>query len=304
MGWRRGELWFEVDVAWFGEGAVAPAVAGLALPPLPSFGPTGLHASRQRREAWRRRRRTRATVYMMLPAVMVPPALFRSAGAGAEVLAEDPPSLTFRIDPQTREPAREPSCCTNAEAVARDPNRPLEPHIRRSSGTTRHRLACWWSGSLIAGTQLPVEGPNWVTWNPVTDSVPNAPRRLHGNERTIRTIVTVIDAYRAENPRAPRVVVGDISYEGGGPMDAHVSHQNGLDVDIYYPRLDGALRAPSSPEAVDRRLAQDLLDRFLDAGATMVFVGYRTGLHGPARVVVPYPRHENHMHVRFPARHG
>ncbi len=139
-----------------------------------------------------------------------------------------------------------------------------------------------------------------MTWNPVTDSVPNAPRRLHGNERTIRTIISVIDAYRAENPRAPRVVVGDISYEGGGPMDAHVSHQNGLDVDIYYPRLDGALRAPPSPETVDRRLAQDLLDRFLDAGATKVFVGYRTGMHGPARVVVPYPRHENHMHVRFP----
>jgi murein endopeptidase len=27
-------------------------------------------------------------------------------------------------------------------------------------------------------------------------------------------------------------------------MDEHVSHQNGLDVDVYYPRLDGALRAP------------------------------------------------------------
>ncbi len=139
MGWRRGELWFEADVAWFGEGAAAPAVAGLALPPLPSFGPTGLHASRQRREAWRRRRRTRATVFMLLPAVMVPPALFRSAGAGAEVLAEDPPSLTFRIDPQTREPARGRDRCTDAEAVARDATASL---IRESSGTTRHRLAC------------------------------------------------------------------------------------------------------------------------------------------------------------------
>ena len=303
MGWRRGELWFEADLAWFGERAAAPAVAGLALPPLPRFGPTGLDASRQRREAWRRRRRTRATVYMMLPAVMVPPALFRSAGAGAEVLAEDPPSLTFRIDPQTRESARDPAATptlkpSRAIPTARSATYPkIEWHNATSVGV-------WWSGSLIAGTQLPIEGANWVTWNPVTDSVPNAPRRLHGNERSIRTIISVIDAYRAENPRAPRVVVGDISYEGGGLMDAHVSHQNGLDVDIYYPRLDGALRAPSSPEAVDRRLAQDLLDRFLDAGATMVFVGYRTGLHGPARVVVPYPRHENHMHVRFPARHG
>jgi hypothetical protein len=32
----------------------------------------------------------------------------------------------------------------------------------------------------------------------------------------------------------------------------------------------------------------------------MVFVGYSTGLHGPAGVVIPYPGHEYHMHVRFP----
>jgi hypothetical protein len=42
-----------------------------------------------------------------------------------------------------------------------------------------------YEGRLIDGTQLPVEGPNWVTWNPVTDSVPNAPHRLYGNEHTI-----------------------------------------------------------------------------------------------------------------------
>jgi murein endopeptidase len=160
-------------------------------------------------------------------------------------------------------------------------------------------------GSLIDGTQLPVEGPNWVTWNPVTDSVPNAPNRLYGNERTIRAIVSVTDAYRAANPGAPPVVIGDVSREGGGPMtDEHVSHQNGLDVDVYYPRLDGRLRAPVAPDEIDRRLAQDLLDRFVAAGAQVVFVGYSTGLSGPARVVIPYPTHENHMHVRFPPPGG
>jgi murein endopeptidase len=144
-----------------------------------------------------------------------------------------------------------------------------------------------------------VEGPNWVSWNPVTDSVTNAPRRLYGNERTIRAIVAVTDAYRAANPGAPRVVVGDISREGGGPMDEHVSHQNGLDVDIYFPRLDGTLRAPVARDQIDRRLAQDLVDRFVAAGARMVFVGYSTGLHGPAGIVIPYAGHQYHMHVRF-----
>jgi hypothetical protein len=300
MGLRDGELWLDVDVLWFGERDGAAAVAGFVLPPLPRFEPAGLAASRQRREAWRRRRRARATALMLLPVVMVPPALFRSGGAGARVIADDPPSLAFRLDTRTGEAARSvPSTRTlkrsrDAAAASRSDR---SPQIEWRNATS---VGLWWSGSLIAGTQLPVEGPDWVTWNPVTDSVPNAPRRLYGNERTIRTIVSVIEAYRAANPRAPRVVVGDISFEDGGPMDAHVSHQNGLDVDIYYPRLDGGLRAPRLPRAIDRRLSQDLLDRFIAAGATMVFVGYSTDLHGPPRVVIPYPNHENHMHVRFP----
>ena len=57
-------------------------------------------------------------------------------------------------------------------------------------------------------------------------------------------------------------------------MDEHVSHQNGLDVDVYYPRLDRRLSAPIGSSQVDHRLAQALLDRFLAAGAHMVFVGY------------------------------
>ena len=87
-------------------------------------------------------------------------------------------------------------------------------------------------------------------------------------------------------------------------MDQHVSHQNGLDVDVYYPRLDRHLSAPIATDQIDRALAQDLLDRFVAAGAQTVFVGYSTGLRGPSGVVVPYPNHENHMHVRFPTPAG
>ena len=87
-------------------------------------------------------------------------------------------------------------------------------------------------------------------------------------------------------------------------MDQHVSHQSGLDVDVYYPRLDRYLSAPISVGQVDRALTQDLLDRFVAAGAQAVFVGFQTGLRGPGGVVVPYPSHENHMHVRFTAPGG
>jgi hypothetical protein len=70
-------------------------------------------------------------------------------------------------------------------------------------------------------------------------------------------------------------------------------------VDVYYPRRDGWLQAPTSTAQIDRRLSQDLLDGFVAAGASKIFVGYATDLRGPRDVVTPYPNHENHMHVRF-----
>jgi hypothetical protein len=303
MGWRRGELWFDADLLWSDEGAAASAVTGFTLPPLPTFAPAGLAASRLRREAWKRRRRARATALMVLPVVMVPPALLRSGGAAAAgVIPEDPPSLTFRVGTPTVETSRAlPAASRRKPTGGRAARVDASPRIDWRNATS---VGLPWSGSLIDGTQLPVEGPDWVTWNPVTDSIPNAPSRLYGNERTIRTVLSVIEAYRAANPRAPHVVVGDISWRDGGQMEAHVSHQNGLDVDIYYPRLDRGLREPRLPAAIDRRLSQDLLDRFVAAGAQMVFVGFSTGLHGPAKIVIPYPNHENHMHVRFPRAGG
>ena len=36
-------------------------------------------------------------------------------------------------------------------------------------------------------------------------------------------------------------------------------------------------------------------------GLGIPIVGVSTGLHGPSGVVIPYPNHENHMHVRFGA---
>jgi murein endopeptidase len=123
---------------------------------------------------------------------------------------------------------------------------------------------------------------------------------LYGTEHTIREIMSVAAAYRAANRGAPRLVVGDISREGGGPMDEHVSHQNGLDVDLYFPRVDRQLRAPVAPGQIDRGLSQDLVDRFVAAGAQMIFVGFGSGLRGPSGVVIPYAGHEYHMHVRFP----
>lgn len=308
MGWRFDEVWLDTDVLWFREQPQPSGAAAVALPPgatdlldtLFAPVPTGLDESRRRRLAARAARRRRlatrtvpAIALVLGSATMLPLAALRQRASAQDLapLLEDPPSLTFRADEFGFQLPEKPAPAVRApetESVA------VEWHHARSVGLQ-------YAGSLVDGTQLPVEGPDWVTWNPETDSTPNLPWRLYGNEHTIRRILAVVTAYRVGHPDAPKVVVGDISLRNGGRMDQHVSHQNGLDVDVYYPRLDRHLRAPIATSQIDRALAQDLLDRFVAAGAKMVFVGFSTGLHGPSGVVIPYPNHENHMHVRFRA---
>jgi hypothetical protein len=320
MGWRLNEVWLDTDVLWFREqprtsfaglALTMPAVASDALQPS-LFMPiaTGLEASRQRRLAARAQRRRRlatrtvpAVALVLGSATMIPISAFRHGGGGQDAgpLQADPPSLTFRLDGAVFGVPEAPVARKGASArkpVARTLARAKE--FARVEWRRATSVGLPYFGRLVDGTQLPVEGPDWVTWNPITDSVPNQPNRLYGNERTIRTLLSVIAAYRSAHADVPRLVVGDISFRDGGSMEGHVSHQNGLDVDVYYPRLDRHLSAPIATSQIDHDLAQDLLDRFVAAGAQIVFVGYSTGLRGPSGVVVPYPNHENHMHVRFP----
>jgi murein endopeptidase len=79
----------------------------------------------------------------------------------------------------------------------------------------------------------------------------------------------------------------------------HATHQNGLDADVYYPRRDRQERPPTLVSQIDRRLAQDLLDRFVAAGAKLVYIGPSTGFEGPRRVVEVLWNHDNHLHVRI-----
>jgi murein endopeptidase len=221
-------------------------------------------------------------------------AALQAAGRQRESFAvEDPPSLTFRFDEGVLKAVE--SSGSTQKHVFRKPH--AVPTIAWHHATS---LGLPYDGSLVHGTQLPARGPDWVTWDPITDSAPNLPGRLYGNEHTIRAILSVIRAYRAKHPHAPRVVIGDISRKRGGPINDHASHQNGLDVDVYFPRLDRKLRAPTSHGQIDLQLAQDLLDRFFAAHAQAIFIGASTGLHGPAGVVIPWPGHDYHMHVRFP----
>jgi murein endopeptidase len=161
------------------------------------------------------------------------------------------------------------------------------------------------AGRLVHGVRLPSEGVDFFTWDPALDRVPNRDGRRWGTDRLVGLVLEVIREYAAAHPGAPRVGIGDLSRRRGGsffPM--HATHQNGRDVDVYYPRRDGKERPPAHVSQIDRTLAQDLVDRFVAAGATLVYVGPNTGFTGPRGVVRMLWNHDNHLHVRIGAGTG
>ena len=162
-----------------------------------------------------------------------------------------------------------------------------------------------WDGRLVRGVQLPPDGEHFFTWDPVLKRSPDRWWRRWGNDRLLRMVLGVIDDYAAAHPEASRVGIGDLSRPNGGVFDerfgglGHASHQNGLDADVLYPRKDGLERRAYKPSQVDEQLSQDLLDRFIAAGAYRIFVGPRLHLHGPRKIVIPLAHHDDHMHVRI-----
>jgi murein endopeptidase len=191
----------------------------------------------------------------------------------------------------------DPGC--GCPAAARAPERPrLEIGWRDSVA-----LGSPSGGRLVRGVQLPGEAPEFFTWDPLLHRVPNRADRRWGTNELVRVVLRVVRAYARAHPEAPRVGIGDLSRRRGGPFGPkHVSHQNGLDVDVYYPRRDRRERPPKRVAQIDRRLAQELVDRFVRAGSEVVYVGPSTGFTGPPGVVRVLWNHDNHLHVRIGAK--
>jgi murein endopeptidase len=161
-------------------------------------------------------------------------------------------------------------------------------------------------GALERGVQLPAEGNSYFTWDPILKRQPDRDWRRWGTDGLVRTTLRVLREFHRAHPGAPRVGVGDLSLPHGGYFGpevgggiGHATHQNGRDVDVYYPRLDHAERPPDVVADIDNPLAQDLVDAFVAAGAEVVYVGPNTGLTGLTGIVVPLVNHDNHLHFRI-----
>lgn len=183
--------------------------------------------------------------------------------------------------------------------------RPCDRPIRFRRSVARGKPFAGW---LVRAVRLPRDGCDYFTWHPVRERAPNSFGRRWGTDYLVRKVLRVLKRFREAHPEAPRIGIGDLSRRHGGIFDerfgglGHDSHQNGRDIDIYYPRKDRLERAPRRPRQVDRTLSQDLVRRFVRAHVQYVFVGPRLGLRGPPRIVQSLALHDDHMHLRVHAR--
>lgn len=187
---------------------------------------------------------------------------------------------------------------TSVEAVAPCSRSQVQWRPSKSVGATN-------DGRLVAGVRLPADGPDHFSWDPILRRVPDRGWRRWAAFTTVDRTLRVICRFRRAHRAAPRIGIGDLSRRRGGFFGArfgglgHASHQNGLDADVYYPRLDLLERGVKRSDQANFGLAQALLNGFVKAGAQYVFVGEHTSLHGPRGVVMTWPNHDDHMHVRW-----
>ena len=170
------------------------------------------------------------------------------------------------------------------------------------SGCDSRAVGAPWNGHLVCGAQLPVSTAHLMTWDNALQLPFNRPWRRWGTARLVAITERIAADYHARYGR--RIVVGDLSRPRGGHFgreyggEGHASHQNGLDVDIYYPRRDDAELPPFGLSDVHRRRAQWLVDR-AERDAGVVFTGHRLRLRRRSSRVRYLVNHDDHLHLRI-----
>ncbi|MGE0707077.1 MAG: penicillin-insensitive murein endopeptidase [Planctomycetota bacterium] len=94
----------------------------------------------------------------------------------------------------------------------------------------------------------------------------------------------------------PRIGVGEISLENGGPMPPHVTHREGKNADIRPVRTSGEGPVTIYQAAYSRSRTQRLIDLMRAETSARSVLFNDTGVRG----VSTYPGHHNHFHLSIP----
>lgn len=143
------------------------------------------------------------------------------------------------------------------------------------------------SGTSAAGfIPLPASGPGYYAYSAAYRRW-GLPRMIYGFQRVARLW--------DQQPR-PRLGVGDVSLENGGPFPPHVSHQRGVDMDVRPVRNDG-VEAPVTiyDSTYSRARTQTLIDLFRSETSINLILFNDRATTGTQT----WPGHDNHLHVRI-----
>lgn len=161
-------------------------------------------------------------------------------------------------------------------------------------------------------------GPGFVVANP---------KRAWGTKLAVYQINRVMALYHRRFPDDPPVVIRDLSRRRGGPLPNHVSHQDGRDVDIPVV-LDAVSEVNrNTKRTINAERTWFLVRALVDScDVDFIFLGREVQklLHEHAQeqgvakellgrilqypgeeesgVVVHWPKHLDHLHVRFRQR--
>jgi murein endopeptidase len=228
-------------------------------------------------------------------AALVPLAAMEDGPAGATSAQAASPAVPAPAPKRAPAPSRAPAPPPPAPAERRDVRLRVDWRQSIAHGTPN-------AGSLEGGVRLPPEGPGYYTYNPATQTLPGGEARTWGTAALVHQVIDLGEWWARTHPAQPRLGVGDLALEHGGPfigpVVGHASHENGLDVDIRLVRADGR-EAATDPGSYDRALTQAVIDQLVAQGASLVLKGPHLDLTGPSGIVMDWPGHDDHLHVRF-----
>lgn len=124
-----------------------------------------------------------------------------------------------------------------------------------------------------------------------------AAEKRFGVATVIQAVKAIGQTWNNLHPDAP-IGVGNISKNGGGPLPPHVSHKNGIDVDVRPMRKDKEKEPVTfSDTDYSRPLTQELVN-VIRANNVLAI---KTIFFNDPNVtgVQPAAGHHNHLHVRF-----
>lgn len=215
------------------------------------------------------------------------------------------------------EKAAVPDAGTADAAIAR--TRAFDPrwsHVAKPQPGPARAIGLPGAGCVQGAIELPLRDTGWQVVHPER-------HRQFGHPALVAYLRSL--AANARRQKLGPLFVGDMGQPRGGPTPTgHRSHQNGLDVDLWYappaqPWIPGKTPAPSAPSVADLRTHKMLppwgpkVARLIQSAATdpavdRVFVNpavkralcQNKAWRGPwLQRVRPWWGHQDHLHVRL-----